>query len=422
MKRSIKKFIAANSNENASMVNKKVVGDEFVQTDINEVQIDSISSSALEPILGHAQKFQEEKLFAQNDNNPNNGGDDNTPPPSDAAILPVPENSAEYKTNAVAIINNSIPAIPDDTADLHNFITVGGKAVEAACAMIKRSKVADQSYKALHNNTKKMAEILLDAALRLASEVNAIDSKQGQHHLSGTGTSRSKEQILEQDFHMTPKQAWRIGKLTDEAVHKEKEDAEKKETIPTIAHAIKYVEAKEQQLKLAKKKQSAFEARQRVEKKVLPNGKHDVVLSDFKEIPEKFDISEASTANAIIFTICEKADLASTINRMEAQGFNYADCAIIVKAKMMKGSSKCFQNYHKFLIVGIKGKYDSPFAFKGSSVLYETDMTGCGEIDYIRSIIEQMYPDGAYLDLISDTAPNSKWDICEQETEAENDE
>ena len=415
-----KKSLAANSNENAAMANKKVVGDEFVQTDFNEIQIDSISSSALQTALKRAQNFQKEKLAAQNDNNPNNGGDD-TPPPADTLILPVPENSGEGETNAVAIINNGLPAIPTNSADLHNFITVGKKAVEAACTMIKRSKVAEQSYKVLHNNTKMMAEMLLDAALRLASEVNAIDSKQGHHHLSGTGTSRSKEQILEQDFHMTPKQAWRIGKLTDEAVRKEKEYANQKETVPTIPHAIKYVEAKEQQLKLAKKKQSAFEAMQRVEKKVLPDGKHDVVLSDFKEIPEKFDISEASASNAIIFTICEKSDLASTINRMEAQGFNYADCAIIVKAKMMKGSSKCFQNYHKFLIVGIKGKYDSPFAFKGSSVLYETDMTGCSEIDYIISIIEQMYPDGAYLDLISDTAPNSKWDICEQKTEAEND-
>lgn len=410
-------MIQSIKNDNVEL-NTNIVATEEAKVSEDFINKDSILKD------GYLANEEAEKLIsiAGNDNNQNDGGDDNTPPPSDTAILPIPENSGEYKTNAVAIINNSIPAIPTDTADLHNFITVGGKAVEAACVMIKRSKVADQSYKALHNNTKMMAETLLDAGLRLSSEVNSIDSKQGQQHLSGTGTSRSKEQILEQDFHMTPKQAWRIGKLTDEAVRKEKEYANDNETIPTISHAIKYVEEKERKLKIAEKKQAIFEAMQRVEKKVLPDGKHDVVLSDFKKIPEKFDISEASASNAIIFTVCEKSDLASAISKMGAQGFNYADCAIIVKAKMIKGSSKCFQNYHKFLIVGIKGEYDSPFVFKGSSVLYETDMAGSNEIDYIRSIIEQMYPDGAYLDLISDTAPNPKWDICEQEAEAENDE
>ena len=416
-----KKSIAANSNENVVMASQKVVGDEFVQTDISEINIDRIDNSRLEKVLKGAQNFQKEKLSAQNDNNQDNGGDD-TPPPADAIALPVPDVSNGKQTKAVAVINKKLNnlVIPTNPADWHDFITVGKKAVEAAQSVMKHSKGDKYGYNTLHNNTKIMAETLLDIALQLAAEVRAIEGKQGHHDLSGVGTSRSKEQILEQDFNMTAKQGWRIAKLTDDTVRKEKNYANDNEVFPTIAHAIKYVEAKERQLKMAEKKKEAFEATLRSEKKVLSGGKYDVILGDSNSLSTSLDVSEASPTDAIMFIICDKAGLASSIELMQKNGFIYADCAVIIKSKMLAGSSKCFQNYHKMLLVGIKGNYASPFVYKGRSVIYETDMAEVNEISYIQNIIEHMYPDGAYLDLISDVADNPKWDNSIGETEVKN--
>lgn len=324
-------------------------------------------------------------------------------------------NSNLSQSTALTVVNQKINTlvVPSNPALLNNFIIYGCKALQAAQQILKNTPISVQEYQTLHDNAKAQGLIVLDAALSLVAQINAIVPVQGNRNPS----INTKEQILKQNFNMTPKQAWRLSKLTDEDVRKEKEYAEENNEIPTVSHAMQYANARENALKREAKKAEIANARINAEKKILPDATYDVIWADLNTLQYTPNIQSKVSDNAIIFILCEKAEVATAIDALRDLGFEYADQAVIVKTKIQKGPRKCFQNYHKCLLVGIKGNYDSPFSYQAPSVIYETNMQGVDETIYCQGIIEQMYPDAAYLDLVSDTPLNNRWDVCNNSEE-----
>ncbi len=82
---------------------------------------------------------------------------------------------------------------------------------------------------------------MLNAALKLSVAINSIETHEGTRSDLYPDQNRNKEQILEEDFGLTKKQARRFASLTVEAVDKEKKFAKDNDEIPTLTHALKYV-------------------------------------------------------------------------------------------------------------------------------------------------------------------------------------
>ena len=402
------------ANQNGVATLKKAVGDNLVACDL-EVDPSSITeSSALRHCVEISQRVLRQKCDVNNDNE-----GDKTPPPASSAALPVPVNSG-IRTIASAQNQFNALVVPTDPAQMYNFVMVSGKAVEAAELLIKQAAAPAQTLQNLHEQAKKQGELILDTALELAARIKAIEGFRGKRSDLSSGGKPTKEDILNARFHISPQQAARIAKLTDEAVRKEKEYAREHDTPPTLTHALKYVQAKEQNLERSKRKQTAYQASIRLEKKVLPDGKYDIVFADLDLWSDDINVSDITTENALLFLTCEKDKVGNAIHKMEENGFIQADELVFVKIKTNSGPSKYFRNQHRNLLLGVKGEYDLPDIYKTVSVLFENNVPAGQENSAYMAIIAEMYPDGAYLDLVSEQPINPKWSVLEKGKEVEN--
>ena len=402
------------ANQNGVATLKKASGDDVVNRYL-EIDPSTITqSSALRHCVETAQKVVRQKYDANNDN-----GGDKTPPPASAAALPVPVNSG---TQTVASAQDKLNAlaIPTNPAQIYDYLMVSGKAVEAAELLIKRASESAESLKNLHEQAKKQGALILDTALILAAKIKRIEGFRGKRSDLNSGGKPTKEDILRRFFNITPQQAGRIARLTDEAVRKEKEYAKEHDTPPTLTHALKYVQQKEESLKRSKRKQEAYQASVRMEKKVLPNSKYNIVFADLDLWPNDINVSDITTENALLFLTCEKDCVGNAIHKMEENGFIQMDELIYVKIKTNSGPSKYFRNQHRNLLLGIKGEYELPDLYKTASVLFENNVPPGQENATYMAIIEKMYPDAAYLDLVSEQAINPRWSVLEKEKEVEN--
>ena len=402
------------ANQNGVAILKQAVGDDVVSP---YLEIDSstiMESSALRHCVEVSKRVLHQKHGISNDNE-----GDETPPPDSLAALPVPVNSG---TQTVASAQNQLNAlvVPTDPAQMYNFVMVSGKAVEAAELLIKQAAAPAQTLQNLHEQAKKQGELILDTALELAAKIKAIEGFRGKRSDLSSSGKPTKEDILKALFHISPQQAARIAKLTDEAVRKEKEYAKEHDTPPTLTHALKYVQAKEQNLKRAKRKQAAYQASVRMEKKVLPDGKYDIVFADLDLWPDDINISDITTENALLFLTCEKDKVGKAIYKMKENGFEQEDGLVFIKIKTNSGPSKYFRNQHRHLLLGVKGEYDLPDLYKTLSVLFENNIPAGQENATYMAIIAEMYPDAAYLDLVSDKPVNPKWSVLETRKEVEN--
>ena len=401
------------ANQNGIATLKKASGDDVISRYL-EIDPSTISSSALRYGIEVSQRVLRQKYGIGNDNE-----GDKTPPPANSAALPVPVNSG---TQTVASAQKELNAlvVPTDPAQMYNFLMVSGKAVEAAELLVKQAAVPAQTLQNLHEQAKKQGELILDTALELAARIKAIEGFQGKRSDLSSGGKPTKEDILKALFHISPQQAARIAKLTDEAVRKEKEYAKEHDVPPSLSHALKYVQQKEESLKRAKRKKAAYQASVRMEKKVLPNGKYNIVFADLDLWPDDINVSDITTENALLFLTCEKDSVGNAIHKMEENGFIQADELVLVKIKTNSGPSKYFRNQHRNLLLGVKGEYELPDIYKTVSVLFENNVPAGQENATYMAIIEKMYPDAAYLDLVSEQAVNPKWSVLAKGKENEN--
>lgn len=330
-----------------------------------------------------------------------------------------------YKSTELVEADTALnfPAIPDDPIQLTTFITASEKAVEAAKILCAKPYLSAQEYLALHNKAKQHGYILLEAALKLSIQINSIETHPGQRN----GMYRTKEQILQEDFHLTPAQARRIAMLTVDAVDKEKKRAREQDDIPTISGAVKF--AKAARTKLEKAKEKAAKKSENIACDVNTpialseiDGKYDIIYADFNKFDENFDISTVANDNALLYLWVENEQLVSAIQAIYAQGFEYNDNSAYVCIKCQR-NGKYLSDYHKLVLVAVKGDFPKPEYFKDKSVVYEADVAESGEYAYYKQLIQKAYPDASLLDLtmeepVENTTENEEDTAVDNTTDA----
>ncbi len=291
--------------------------------------------------------------------------------------------------------------IPSDPKELDNFINIGVAAVNAAKKILNKRNISAKEYHVLHQKAKEQGFIVLNAALKLSLAINSIKTHEGNRSDLYPDQHRNKDQILEEDFGLTHKQGRRLGSLTVEAVDKEKNFANLNDEIPTLTHALKFVDAKEKKLKKAKEEALACACDDEyIQDQEIPQGKYDIIYADFNKFDENFDLSQVANDNALFYIWADKSQLAAAINIMNNHSFEYIDCSVFIRNKREKGG-KYFQDMHRMLLVGKKGEFKPSFTYKASSVAYEKEIGENNGHAYYESLIRRMYPDETILDLIN---------------------
>ncbi|MCL1892438.1 MAG: hypothetical protein FWF97_04100 [Alphaproteobacteria bacterium] len=338
-------------------------------------------------------------------------------------VIPANDNHESAKLPAPA--NDNFPLPLTDPKELSAFIAAEELAVDAAQALLKKPSISVEEYRVLHRSAKDRAIVVLDAALRLAAQISAMPKAQGRRTdlISDVETNtaeqaRTKKEILKDDYGLSETQAWRISKLTDDAVRKEKTYADENDELPTVSHALSFVVASERKLEAANKKATIFASRNRTEAVALPDGRFDTIYADFANLSD--DIKSSIADSAAIFLWSEPEQLSVALDFIKSlDGFEYRNCLVAVKEKIKPGR-QYFSTTHRHLLLATRGDYPKPFAFCAPSVCYECEHAG-GEVEYGYGVIQQMYPDGAYLDLIADEQFNDRWRVCAAKPEAQND-
>lgn len=308
----------------------------------------------------------------------------------------------------------NFPAVPDNPLQLTTFVTIGEKAIDAAKILCAKPNLSAQEYLALHNKAKEQGYILLAAALKLSIQINNIETHQGKKEC------RTKEQILQEDFHLTQAQARRIDKLTVEAVDKEKKRARDQDDIPTVTGALKYAKAADTKLKKAKEKATQNVTCNENSPIVSQNieNRFDIIYADFNKFDENFNLSKVANDNALLYLWVNNTRLAEGINAIAVNGFEYSDNVAFIRINCQR-SGKYIQNYHDLILIAAKGDFPKPELFKDKSVIYEADVIENGSYRYCKEIIQKMYPDASLLDLTVNEISEVKTENAETKEEAD---
>lgn len=297
---------------------------------------------------------------------------------------------------------NRFMVIPDDPKELDSFIKVSEAALDAADKILHKLDISAQEYHTLHQKARRQGFIVLDAALKLSTAINNIETHKGMRSDLIPDQYRPKAQILKEDFGLTAKQARRMALLTDEAVVKEKEFANKEDEIPTLTHALKFIKAQKNALVKTKEiSQDNAVSDEDISNKIKESeGKYDIIYADLNQFDENFDLSQAANDNALLYIWADKSQLAKAIDLMRKNGFENVDCSVFVHDKAEKGG-KYFQNLHKMVLVGRKGDFKPSSIYKANSVAYANEIGENDGYAHYEGLIKRMYPDSLFCNLIT---------------------
>jgi hypothetical protein len=335
---------------------------------------------------------------------------------SPTIVEPVVEN----KSVAIAPATNTLPAAPTDPTKLSPYIDVAENLAAAANAMKTRHGISKAEIEYWDKIEKTCALASLEAALRLSISINAIPTARGhkpeEKDISDAEISfETKKQILERDYGMKEKKAWKLARLTALAVDAEKARAIDDDEPVSIRSALSFVESQKNTRDKGRKNAAAFAAkRTNTTTKVLPDGKFDVIYMDIETARANQNLAERIADTAILFLWADPAELIQAIKCIEYFGFAYKDCAVAMADKV-NNKSGFLQSNHRHLLVATKGEYPTPDCFRAPSFGDGIMLGGYTGVECFQKLIEKMYPGGAKLDLISETALNSTWTICETE-------
>ena len=162
----------------------------------------------------------------------------------------------------------------------------------------------------------------------------------------------------------------------------------------------------------------------------LPTGKFDIILADppwkydfaptsSTQIEQHYDTMETedicnlqipSANNAVLFLWATAPKLEQGMRVLNAWGFEYKTCGIWDKVN--KGMGYWFLGQHELLLVGTKGNFSPPAPDKRVSSVYSEKKTKHSKKpDYFYNLIEQMFPNGKYLELFARQKYNDKWTV-----------
>jgi hypothetical protein len=356
----------------------------------------------------------------------------------ESSIMKARENAAKYtsptiieptvenKSTAIATVGATPPAIPENSAELESYIKSAEGLKTAAEAMRDKPGITKEGFEYWDRVSKTCALAALDAALKLSLSIQAIPTarghRPGEKDISDVETSfeemaETKKQILEREYKMNEKKAWKLSRLTVLAVDAEKSRARKEDEPVSISKALEFIEKQETSRNGGRKNAAVFAKKDPTKRKpvVLPDGKFNVIYMDLEVARQNPKLNESIVDNAILFLLVDPVDQAKGMECAKYFGFEYKDCAVAMVDKA-DNQSGYLQSNHRHLIVATKGEFPKPDVWRLPSFGDGIMLGGDSATEYFRKSIKRMYPEGAMLDLIPETIDE------QEETEGESNE
>lgn len=126
------------------------------------------------------------------------------------------------------------------------------------------------------------------------------------------------------------------------------------------------------------------------------------------EIENICNLKIPSADNAVLFLWATTPKLKEALRVLESWGFEYKTNACW--NKQTTGMGYWFLGQHELLLVGTKGNFSPPEPEKRVSSVYNEKKTKHSKKpDYFYKLIEQMFPNGKYLELFARKKYNVNW-------------
>lgn len=377
---------------------------------------------------------------AANDNNTN---DQPTPPATSTAIIP-------YGNTTQAI---ALPVSPDS---LTTCIELNQGLAETAMNLAKKHNLSKEDMDKMYQKAWLHASIVFEAQSRLGHLFKNIQTLQGRRTdlLKKSGKKASeqlpdnsekkltKEEFIKKNWGYDSKKAWELELLTDEELkRKTYEMARKNEEYPSLRLALQIRKEEREKLSVSsaltaknKAKHNAnqkkirekaikdtitFSKLTRKNAKVLPDQLYDVIYADFLDsqisLDDLQDFVVPASENSVLLFWTDCKNLAQALDLIQTWGFEYQESAIWNYMTSTAGKFVKTQHYQLLICTkgeGIKSEYQE------NSVLNLHKDEALEAKNHYYAMVEQMFPDGAYLDISSNTVYNNKWTTLQQLTTA----
>lgn len=362
-----------------------------------------------------------------------NSTDNNPTPPTSTALIPV-GNTYEAVT---------VPATPEN---LITFIEINEEIAKAAFKLAQKNALTKENMDKLYQRAWKHAAIVFEAQARLGKFFKTIDTAQGSrtdlsNQLPGKAEKKlTKEEFIKTNWKYDTKKAWELEQLAnDKLKEKTYKYARENEEYPSLKLALKIrkmekdllsamtssntqTQAKHEanQNKLKEKAlQDAikFSKLTRKNATVLSDKTFDVVYADFSNVTTPLeDLSQLSIPandNSVLLAWTDNKNLSKILCLVQNLGFEYQES--LVWNYMASSVGKFIKNQHKQLLICTKG-YGLKSEYQEASVLNLHKNEEVDAKNHYYALIEQMFPEGAYLDMFASEKHNSKWSLYSETT------
>lgn len=289
--------------------------------------------------------------------------------------------------------------LPDTVEKLNTFILIGKERLNAQKAKIRAIEKADMAIvarEAALEDAQDMADILLDAEVKMGEMLeplaNPTTSRQGRRQLPVNITHKQSHQA--QTF-----------SKNKEIIEKAKIEAREKGEIPTATKVYKLIKEKERETNFGNYSPAS-----------LPEGIYNVLLADppwrydnsgitgaaYNHYPT-MDTSEIcslkipSDINSVLFLWVTNPFLKEGLQVCESWGFTYKTNICWFKEKA--GQGFYVKGQHELLFICTKGSFVPDNSLYIRSVVEAKREDHSKKPDIFYDIIEEMYPNGKYLEL-----------------------
>jgi|GEM_PF-1883027 len=365
-----------------------------------------------------------------NDNGINNNP---TPPVTTNALIPVGN----------SCLSVALPVAPEN---LITCIGINQSIAEATMKMVKNCNFTKSDMEHLYQKAWKYAAIVFEAQSRLGKIFKNIGTAQGvrtdllrttanEQLLGNAGKKLTKEEFIKQNWGYDTKKAWELEQLVNEELKKKTyEYAKIHEEYPSLKLALKIRKEENEKLSATNLLQIKNQAKHENEQKklqaaaikdavkfskltrktanILPDNSFDVIYADCANtaIPFKdlMNIPVPANDNSILLLWSDNKNLPAALDIVKNWGFEYQES--VIWNYMSASAGKFVKNQHRQLLIcakgeGLKAEYQDPSVLN----LHKNEEEYARK--YYYSMIEQMFPDGAYLDMFANTAHNEKWSL-----------
>ena len=150
---------------------------------------------------------------------------------------------------------------------------------------------------------------------------------------------------------------------------------------------------------------------------VLSDKTFDVIYADFSNVATPLkDLSQLSIPandNSVLLAWTDNKNLSKILCLVQNLGFEYQES--LVWNYMVSSGGKFIKNQHKQLLICTKGD-GLKSEYQEASVLNLHKNEEVDAKNHYYALIEQMFPEGAYLDMFASEKHNSKWALYSETT------